>query len=108
MFRKLRGKIYITELYIVVELGSPTAPWIVGIPKGTTFNVSIPNKYWFLKPYQHNEKLLWAALIHDYLLKQNVDRQIAAGAFHRMLVKNGIPRNIRRLLWLIVGNHNFS
>ena len=84
---------------MVWEIGCKGSGWLLILPEGMTFDLSVPRWLsWVLSP--HNRAWLPAAAVHDELLRRGHDAAFAAAEFHRA-VKTRAPDDWRRKLAFI-------
>ena len=107
------GILYRVENPLSWEIGTlttkdkPGSGMIVTIPKGTTFDVSIPVFLrWLFDP--HNPAYLKAAALHDELLRRGWARTTAGAEFHEALRADGVARWRRLTMWLAVSLFKFK
>ena len=80
-FVHVEGINYKTGSDLVWHIGKKDSDWPLVIPKGTTFNSTVPLPFWWIVSPHHRAWLL-AAAVHDELLK-NFDKAFAAGEWFR-------------------------
>lgn len=84
------GILYTSTKPLVWEVGVVGSGFVVTVPAGRTFDVSIPRGLrWLFSP--HDPAFLKAAALHDELLHvKGWSRDSAAGEFHRALCADGV------------------
>lgn len=70
------------------EVGKEGSGWVLDLPIGTQFDISVPRFLeWAQSP--HDEMVLPAALVHDVLLERGFDPAFASSEFRRVLRSGG-------------------
>lgn len=88
--KKVKGtdKKYTCNVNIDWELGKAGSKDFVTVKAKTPFDVSVPKWLeWAANP--HNPDLLFAAAVHDELLRLNYDKAVASAEFRRALKVRG-------------------
>lgn len=71
------------------DIGAKGSGWVLTIPAGTTFDISVPRWLeWIQSP--HDRRVLPAATIHDELLRRGHDAAFASAEFRRASIARGI------------------
>lgn len=71
------------------EIGCRGSGWLLAIPAGTRFDISVPRWLtWALSP--HDRRVLPAAAIHDALLEAGHDAAFASAEFRRACIARGV------------------
>lgn len=98
---------YRCETPLMWEVGTKGSALIVTVPKGTTFDVSIPRGLrWLFDP--HEPAYLKAAALHDELLRRSWARTTAGAEFHEALRADRVALWRRLVMWLAVSLFKFS
>ncbi len=75
---------------LIWEIGSRGSGWILKIPKGTKFDISVPRPLeWLQSP--HDRRVLLGAAVHDELLLRGQHVIFAAAEFYRALRARRTP-----------------
>ncbi len=84
---------YQLEAPLSWEIGAKGSGWILEMPKGMTFDISVPAWLrWLLSP--HDRAVLLAAGVHDELLRKGHDAAFASAEFRRAIIARG-----KSLVW---------
>lgn len=72
------------------EVGKKGSGLFVQVPAGFQFESSIPRLlHWLVSP--HDERLLWSAAIHDWLLENGYGAIFSAGEWYSGALKYRVP-----------------
>ena len=91
-FKKVEGtaKTYELTRDLVWEVGREGSGWVMRVPKGTLFDISVPRwGEWFLSP--HDKRVLPAAALHDQFLIEYFDPGFASSEFRRAAIARDYP-----------------
>lgn len=88
------------------EVGRKGSGYLVTVPKGSVFDVSIPRPFWWLFD-PHEPAYLKAAALHDELLRRDWARTTAGAEFHEALKADGVVLWRRLVMWLAVSLFKF-
>lgn len=81
-------KMYRLDVDLVWEIGAKGSGWVLNVPKGTEFDISVPHWLeWAQGP--HDRRVLLAAAIHDELLRLGHDVAFASAEFRRAAIALG-------------------
>ncbi len=84
-----RGLVYELCAPLVWDIGCEGSGWVLTIPAGTRFDISVPRWLeWALSP--HDRRVLPAAAIHDELLNRGHDAAFASAEFRRAAIARGV------------------
>lgn len=90
---------YITTAPLSWEIGRKGSGYVVDIPVGWIFDVSVPLVLrWIFSP--HDIRYLKAAAVHDWLLEDRWSRVTAGAEFHEALRADGVGMGRRLAMWL--------
>ncbi len=75
---------------LIWEIGSVGSGWILEVPKGTKFDISVPRWLeWVQSP--HDRRVLLGAAVHDELLLRGQHVIFASGEFYRAIRARETP-----------------
>lgn len=81
------------------EIGAKGSGWVLSLPKGFEFDISVPRLLeWVLSP--HDRRVLLAAAVHDELLNRGQDDGFASSEFRRAVIARGCPKSFAWVLFL--------
>ncbi len=92
-FSKVPGtyKTYQLDDKLSWNIGSKSSSWLLDIPTGRTFDISVPKWLeWVQSP--HDRSVLLAAAIHDELLNLGHDQAFASAEFRRAAIAGGTAK----------------
>lgn len=90
-FRSAGGTRYRLASAVEWEIGRKGSGWVLQLPGGYTFDISVPRGLrWLLSP--HNRRVLLAAAVHDRLLEEGHDPSFASAEFRRAAMARGVGR----------------
>jgi len=81
---------YELECNLIWEIGSVGSGWILEVPKGTRFDISVPRLLeWVQSP--HDRRVLLGAAVHDELLLREQHVIFASAEFYRAIRARKTP-----------------
>lgn len=98
------GTDYITTKSIDWHVGKKNSGLIVTVPKGFIFQSSVPRLLWSVFS-PHDPQYLWAACIHDWLLKKGYRPAFAAGEWYDGAMAYDAPKWKTRMAHLGIFKH---
>lgn len=105
--KPIGGIRYVSVKPLTWEVGVKGSGFLVTVPAGTEFDVSIPRVFrWLFDP--HNPHYLKAAALHDELLRREWARTTSGAEFHEALKADGVSLWRRLVMWLAVSLFNFT
>ena len=81
------------------SIGKKNSGWVLDIPEGTTFDISVPRVLEFITN-PHDARLLPCAAVHDVLLERGFDKAFASAEFRRAAKARGIGTTKAWMLFL--------
>jgi hypothetical protein len=81
-------KLYVLTEDLKWDIGKKGSDYPLVIPKGTTFDISVPRILEFIQS-SHDKKVLLGAAVHDELLKRKFDIPFASSEFRRSCIARG-------------------
>lgn len=83
-------KLYVLQSDLCWNVGKKDSGYLLELPLGTTFDISIPRLFeWLLNP--HDRRVLLAAALHDELLRRGFDIGFASAEFRRAAIARHYP-----------------